>query len=133
LSKRFRFFRSPKRTESLRQNLFAPFFEDGQGYRTLVQLRSADQQFDLRWVLLKKGSPLVTRSIVGVEIRKKSGASVVGVIRNEKLIANADATFRFQAGDLVAIMGTEEARKSIQEMIAPLLTADKAPFFSKHI
>lgn len=107
------------RTESLRQDLFAPFFDDGQGYKTLVQLRSAEHQFDLQWVLLPDGSPLVTRSIGGVEIRKKAGASVVGVIRDEKLIPNPDATFRFQVNDLVAIIGTEEARKSFQAMAAP--------------
>jgi len=107
------------RTESLRQDLFAPFFDEGQGYKTLVQLRSAEHQFDLQWVPLSAGSPLVTRSIGGVEIRKKAGASVVGVIRDEKLIANPDAAFRFQVNDLVAIIGTEEARKSFQAMAAP--------------
>ena len=107
------------RTESLRQGLFAPFFDQGQGYKTLVQLRSAEHQFDLQWVPLSAGSPLVTRSIGGVEIRKKAGASVVGVIRDEKLIANPDAAFRFQVNDLVAIIGTEEARKSFQAMAAP--------------
>ena len=107
------------RTESLRQGLFAPFFDQGQGYKTLVQLRSAEHQFDLQWVPLSAGSPLATRSIGGVEIRKKAGASVVGVIRDEKLIANPDAAFRFQVNDLVAIIGTEEARKSFQAMAAP--------------
>lgn len=108
-----------QRTESLRQDLFAPFFDDGQAYKTLVQLRSAEQQFDLQWVPLKEGSPLVSRSIGGVEIRKKVGASVVGVIRDEKLIANPDAKFRFQVDDMVAIIGTEETRRSFQAMADP--------------
>ena len=108
-----------QRTESLRQDLFAPFFDDGQGYRTLVQLRSAEQQFDLRWVLLKAGSPLVTRSIGEVEIRKRCGASVVGVIRDEQLITNTDAQFRFQQNDTVAIIGTDDARQAFQTMSVP--------------
>lgn len=105
-----------KRTESLRRELFAPFFDDGRGYRTLVQLRSAEQQFDLRWVLLKEDSPLLTRSIGEVEIRKQSGASVVGVIRDEQLVTNPDAEFRFQEDDLVAIIGTDVACQSFQTM-----------------
>jgi CPA2 family monovalent cation:H+ antiporter-2 len=104
------------RTESLRQDLFAPFFDEGQGYKTLVQLRSAEHQFDLRWVLLPAGSPLVKRSIGSVGIRKRAGASVVGVIRDEKLIANPDAQFCFEVNDLVAIIGTEEASESFQAM-----------------
>ncbi|MFH2010076.1 MAG: cation:proton antiporter [bacterium] len=108
-----------QRTETLRQDLFAPFFDEGRGYKTLVQLRSAEQQFDLQWVLLQEGSPLVTRSIGGVEIRKKAGASVVGVIRDDMLTANPDAQFRFQVNDLVAIIGTDEARKAFLAMSAP--------------
>lgn len=108
-----------QRTESLRQDLFAPFFDDGRDYKTLVQLRSAEQQFDLQWVRLRQGSPLLDRSIGGVEIRKKVGASVVGVIRDEKLIANPDAKFRFQLGDLVAIIGTAESRESFRALAIP--------------
>jgi len=105
-----------RHTESLRQDLFAPFFKDAQGYRTLTQLRTAEQQFDLQWVLLVEDSPLVHRSIGGVEIRKRTGTSVVGVIRDDKLVANPDAQFRFQANDRVAIIGTDEARQSFQTL-----------------
>ncbi|MBN1608464.1 MAG: cation:proton antiporter [Polyangiaceae bacterium] len=104
------------RTESLRQDLFAPFFDEGPGYKTLVQLRHAERQFDLGWVRLSVGSSLVNRSIGSIGIRKRAGASVVGVIRDEKLIANPDADFRFEVNDLVAVIGTEEARGSFQAM-----------------
>ena len=106
------------RTESLRQDLFAAFFDEGQGYKTLMQLRTADQQFGLHWLFLLPGSPLVDRSIADVEIRKQTGASVVGIVRDERLIANPDAHFRFRANDLVAIIGTEEAHTSLQTMAA---------------
>jgi CPA2 family monovalent cation:H+ antiporter-2 len=110
------------RTESMRQELFAPFFEEGQGYRTLAQLRSAEQQFDLQWALLQAGSPLAGRSIGEIGIRKRMGVSVVGIIRNNGLIANPDANFRFQAGDLAAILGTDEARGSFRAMAGPAET-----------
>jgi len=103
-----------KMTESLRHDLFAPFFDDGQGYRTLTQLRAADQHFDLQWVLVVEGSPLVSQSIGKAEIRTKTGSSVLGIIRDEKLITNPDAQFRFKSGDLVAIIGTDEARQAFQ-------------------
>ncbi len=72
-----------QRTDSVRQDLFGPFFDEGKGHRMLAQLRSAERQFDLQWVLLQDGSKLVARSIGEAEIRKKVGASVVGVIRDE--------------------------------------------------
>jgi monovalent cation:H+ antiporter-2, CPA2 family len=107
------------RTEALRQDLFAPFRDGGRGCRTLAQLRSAEHQFDLQWVLLPAGSPLSTRTLGDVEIRRRTGASVVGVIRDEKLVANPDADFRLAAGDLVAIIGTEEALRAFRSLSSP--------------
>lgn len=107
------------RTESLRRDMFAPFFDEGQGYKTLVQLRSAERQFDLLWQSLPPDSPLGGRSIGGVGIRKHTGASVVGIVRDEQFIANPAPDFCFQAGDMVAIIGTEEAHKSFQTMSTP--------------
>jgi len=105
-----------RQTEALRNELFAPFFNVGDGYRTLAQLRTAEQQFDLEWVLLPEASPLAARSIGEAEIRRSTGTAVVGVIRDGALQANPDAQFRFQACDRVAIIGTDQARQAFKEM-----------------
>ena len=107
-----------KRTESLRDDLFAPFFGEDLRYKALRHMRSAEQHFDLHWVLLEENSPLVSHSIGGVGIRQKTGASVVGVIRDDELISNPDASFRFHGNDLVAIVGTGEACRVFQEISA---------------
>jgi monovalent cation:H+ antiporter-2, CPA2 family len=58
-------------------------------------------------------SNLFDRSIGEVEIRKKTGASVVGVLRDDQLEPNPGPQFRFQDKDLVAIIGSSEARDSL--------------------
>ncbi len=108
-----------RHTESIRHDLFAPFFSPDDRYRTLGRLRTAELGFDLQWVVLGEDSPLVARSIGEAEIRKVTGASVVGVLRSDDLRANPDADLRFQRGDLVAIIGTDEARRAFQEMAVP--------------
>ncbi|MCU0694380.1 MAG: hypothetical protein MUF54_23580 [Polyangiaceae bacterium] len=55
----------------------------------------------------------------GLDIRKRTGSSIVGVIRGERLVANPDAAFRFDVGDLVAIIGTDEARRAFRSMVEP--------------
>jgi CPA2 family monovalent cation:H+ antiporter-2 len=40
----------------------------------------------------------------------------VGIVRDDALEANPDADFRLEAGDLVAIIGTEAARRAFQAM-----------------
>lgn len=103
-------------TEALRQELFAPLFSVSGDYKTLTQLRTAEQQFDLQWVLVESGSPFIDKSIGEAEIRKATGASVVGVIRGDKLEPNPDIGFRFRLNDMVAIIGTDKARATFRMM-----------------
>ncbi len=103
-------------TEALRQDLFAPLYRETGEYKTLAQLRTAEQQFDLQWVLVESGSQLIDASIGEAEIRRVTGSSVVGVIRDGKLEPNPDIGFRFRLNDLVAIIGTDEARAAFRRM-----------------
>ncbi|MBN1102121.1 MAG: cation:proton antiporter [Deltaproteobacteria bacterium] len=103
-------------TESVRQELFASPFSESGDYRTLTQLRTAEQQFDLQWVVVHPGSPLIDKSIGEAEIRKVTGSSVVGVIRDNKLEPNPDAGFRFRLDDWVAIIGTDQSRDAFLRM-----------------
>ena len=87
-------------------------------YKTLGQLRSAEHQFDLQWVEVGGASPLSGVAIGDAQIRTRTGAAVVGVLRQGRLEANPDASFRFEPGDAVAVMGTEEARQRFREAVA---------------
>jgi CPA2 family monovalent cation:H+ antiporter-2 len=85
-------------------------------HRTLRLLQHADQQFDLEWVPLKPGSPLVGASIAEGQIRSTTGASVVGVIRQQQLTPNPEPGFRLQDNDLVAIIGADAAREAFRKL-----------------
>jgi CPA2 family monovalent cation:H+ antiporter-2 len=101
-------------TDTVRRELYAPWFNKGDEYRILSQFRGAEQQFDLQWFRLDPKSPIVHKSIGEIGIRKKTGASVVGVVREEKLQANPDAEFVFLPHDLLAIIGSDSARKTFR-------------------
>ena len=104
----------------MRQELFAPVFSPEGNYRTLAQLRTAEQQFDLQWIKLESGSPLIDKSIAEAEIRRTTGASVVGVIRDRKLKPNPQARYRFKGDDLVAIIGSDGAREAFRCLSRPV-------------
>lgn len=106
-------------TESVRHELFAPFFDIGGEYKTLAELRAAEHHFDLRWFDVLAGTTLDGQTIADAEIRKRTGASVVGVIHEGKLHPNPDPSHRLYAGDLVAIIGTDEAWEVFQALASP--------------
>jgi len=101
-----------RHTDTIRQELYAVLFNSNDSYRVLSQLRGAEQQFDLQWIRLSQESPMANRSIGESEIRKTTGASVVGVVRNGQLKPNPDADFVLMSEDLVAIIGNEGNREA---------------------
>lgn len=107
-------------TENLRKRLVSRGTTNGKGYKTLGQMRSAEQQFDLQWVELEVSNPLTDKSIAEAEIRKNTGVSVVGIIREGKLTTNPEPSFRFRQRDLVAIIGSAEARQRFHCFLNPL-------------
>jgi CPA2 family monovalent cation:H+ antiporter-2 len=106
-------------TESLRQDLFASFFSENEEDIILEQIRTAEHQFDLQWMLIKPGSELVGITIGEAEIRTKTDSSVVGVIRDDILEPNPGANFRFEANDRTAIIGTDSARETFFQLTCP--------------
>jgi CPA2 family monovalent cation:H+ antiporter-2 len=107
-------------TENLRQRLVTSATTNGEEYKTLGQMRSAEQQFDLQWVELEARNPLTDMSVAEAEIRKKTGISVVGIIREGILTTNPEPSFRFRQRDLVAIIGSAEARQRFHCLLNPL-------------
>lgn len=99
-----------RHTDTARQELYANLFSHDSDYQVLSQLRGADQQFDLQWVRLIPESPMAGKSIGESQIRKKTGASVVGVVRDGQLQANPDADFILLPHDLIAIIGNDTSR-----------------------
>jgi len=107
-------------TESIRQRLITSTATNDEEYKTLGQMRLAEQQFDLQWVELDADNPLTDKSIAEAEIRKRTGISVVGILRKGQLTTNPDPSFQFQQGDLVAIIGSAEARQKFHCFLNPL-------------
>ena len=106
-------------TENLRSELLSNAVNSGEEYRTLGQLRAAEQQFDLQWVEINADNPLIGVSIAKAEIRKTTGVSVVGVIRDGNLQANPEPSLCFRQDDLVAIIGAAAARQKFHCLLNP--------------
>ncbi|CCH48450.1 cation:proton antiporter domain-containing protein [Pseudodesulfovibrio piezophilus] len=101
-----------RHTDNVRQELYSVLCDSSDDYRELCQLRGVEQHFDLQWVKLSSDSPLANRSIGESNIRKKTGASVVGIVRDGDLKTNPDADYVLLPGDQIAIIGGDEERRA---------------------
>ena len=117
-------------TEPLRQEFFQRGDESEgliQSDKTLAQLRTAEQSFDLEWRRMREGCELAGQTLAEAQIRVRTGVSVVGVLRNGHLESNPGPDFRLQAGDMVAVIGSSQARASFNSLLAQEADTDVSP------
>lgn len=77
----------------------------------LADTRALDE-LKIESFLVREGMVSAGRSAVQLELRRTTGALVVGVKRGEKLLENPDPTVAFEPGDVVFLVGTSEAVKT---------------------
>lgn len=68
-------------------------------------LQSLLREADVETVILAAGSPAIGRLIRELELRTRTGASIVGIERNGVNIINPSADEELQAGDQVVLLG----------------------------
>ena len=103
--------------DKVRRDLYAPLFETNEAGGTVSAFRPRGSLLDLNWVELREGSSLQGKTIADADIRKKTGVSVVGVIRQERFYPNPLPEFILLPGDMLAIIGSAKQLQTFQ-MIA---------------
>lgn len=74
----------------------------------LEQLSVALRGLQIEWRELTENSPLVGKTLAEAGIRDRTGASVVAVIRENRVVANPKSAFEFRARDVLGVMGDEQ-------------------------
>jgi TrkA domain protein len=65
-------------------------------------------QMIMDWIELKNDSPLINKSLEESEIRNKTGATVMGIVRGDDIIAAPEPGTVLKAGDLIMTMGKKD-------------------------
>lgn len=106
-----------RQAESMRQQLYTTQLRDNTEYGILADFRLAEQKFDLQWIMLKENSPLCNTTIGDSAIRQRTGASIVGIIREKKLLANPGPQTVLQAADNIAVIGDDTGREALYQLL----------------
>lgn len=85
----------------------------------LADLRYEVEGLSIEWVTMVDGRGLTGRTIGDGRIRTDTGASVVAVIRGPSSIPGPGPDFRFEAGDVVLVMGSVDAVHAAAGRLAP--------------
>ena len=73
----------------------------------LGELQVALGGLEIEWVPLPDGSDMVGMTLGSSQLRKRTGASVVAILRGDTAVPNPDVDTSFEAGDTLLIVGSE--------------------------
>lgn len=65
-------------------------------------------EFVVDWVTISEDAPAVGRSITDLQVRRRSGMTVVAIVRGKKTITGPDPSEVLAAGDRLVVVGRRE-------------------------
>jgi CPA2 family monovalent cation:H+ antiporter-2 len=101
-------------TDAVRDELYAPLYQENTGHQPLIYLHRALRQMGLTWIPIAAGSRLVGQTLRELDLRRQTGLSVIAIMRHGTMLPNPDGTQCLQAGDMVGILGTSEQQQAFQ-------------------
>ena len=87
-------------------------------HRLLHELIHAIKSIEITWFRLPSDNPLVGQTLEQANLRARTGASVVAIMRDRKLIANPKSNTSFQAEDRIGLIGEKEQIEDVERLLA---------------
>ncbi len=103
-------------TDSVRKELYAPLWESAEDLISFKRLLEFSNSLELNWEKLEPGCVLIGSSIKQLDLRKRSGISVVAVIRGNELFPNPQPEFVLEENDIAGVLGTADQLGNFRQM-----------------
>ena len=103
-------------SDRVRRELYAPITERSTDGDLLSRLRQASEMIEADWIELPENSPLAGKKIGDLEVRTRTGASIVAVVRGEGVTANPGPEVALAPGDTIGVLGTADQRAAIRDL-----------------
>jgi len=87
-------------------------------HRLLHELLHAVSSIEIMWFRLSSENPLVGQTLAKADLRARTGASVVAILRDWELIANPKSNTVFQAEDRIGLIGEKEQIEAVERLFA---------------
>jgi CPA2 family monovalent cation:H+ antiporter-2 len=105
-------------TDAVRQDRYDLQIDSGHEHRLLRSLIDAMSSIEVTWIELPSGSPVLGQSLAEANLRARTGASVIAVLRNRQLIANPKSMMVFEGGDRIGMIGDREQLEAALQLLS---------------
>lgn len=95
-------------TDAVRQYHYNLPIDTEVEHRLLYDLLNVTSNIEVTWLQVYTGNQVVGHTLAEANLRVRTGASVVAILRNKKLLANPKSMTVFQIGDRVGFIGDKD-------------------------
>src|SRR5215212_8457080 len=103
-------------SDQVRQELYAPITDRSTSGELLSRLRRASEMIETDWIELPEDSPLAEKKIGDIEVRTRTGASIVAIVREESVIANPGPEVAIAPDDTIGVLGSPDQRAALRDL-----------------
>jgi monovalent cation:H+ antiporter-2, CPA2 family len=104
--------------DAVRRDQYEPSVSSAEEHRVLDQLIRTVRTIEIAWIPLASGSMAVGQTLAEANIRATTEASVIAILRDGQVIPNPKSAMRFQAGDVVGLLGDAEQLAHARQLLA---------------
>ena len=105
-------------TDAVRRDHYDMRLNTEEEHRLLHELLEATNSLEVTWFRLTEGNLLVGQTLAQANVRAKTGASVIAILREGHLIANPKSMTVFQVGDRVGLIGEAEEIEAAEKLLS---------------
>lgn len=105
--------------DAVRHDQYDPAISTHEEHRVLDQLLRSVRGLEIAWVLVDNASPLAGQTLIEANIRAKTEASVIAILRDQQVIANPKSATVLQPGDVVGLIGEASHVAEARQLLAP--------------
>jgi CPA2 family monovalent cation:H+ antiporter-2 len=103
--------------EAVRRDHYDVAVSSAEEHRLLHQLVDASGSIEITWLQLSKGNLLVGQTLAEANIRARTGASVVAILRNGHMMPNPKSMTILQAEDRLGLIGEKEQIEVAEKLL----------------
>jgi len=105
-------------TDAVRHDHYDLQISSEEEHRLLHDLIHASHHLEVTWLRLVSGNQLVGQTLAEANLRARTGASVVAILRSGKLMANPKSQTVFEAEDHVGLIGDTEHIEAAEKLLS---------------
>jgi CPA2 family monovalent cation:H+ antiporter-2 len=107
--------------DAIRRDQYDPAVSSHEEHAVLDRLLRSVRGMEIAWLLLDSASPVAGQTLAEADIRARTDASVIAILRNQQVITNPKSATVLQEGDVVGLIGEAEHVAAARRLLTPEL------------